>query len=83
MLKRCKSAQKYSNGIISVLSVNIFFYILENDSSEVKNPFLKKSGRIEKFGGGKRTSRIASQFRSGFDASCIRPFESESFRCSE
>ena len=48
-----------------------------------KTPFRKTSGRIEKIGGGKRTSRTASQSGSGFDASCIRPFESESFRCPE
>ena len=56
---------------------------MENDSLEVKNPFLKTCDRIEKIGGGKRTSRTASEFGSGFDASCIRPFESESFRCPE
>ena len=48
-----------------------------------KTPFRKTSGRIEKIGGRKRTSRTASQSGSGFDASCFRPFESESFRCSE
>jgi len=45
--------------------------------------FWKTSDSIEKIGGGKRTSRTASQSGSGFDASCFRPSESEGLWYSE
>jgi|OM-RGC.v1.027432562 hypothetical protein len=51
---------------------------------ERKKTFTRKTcDCIEKMGGGKRTSRIASEFGNEFDASCFRPSESQGFQCPE